>query len=109
MNRLKWGFIVDGPHKYCALIESKPGVYIINCGDDKDENILDIGEAENLQGFLCASARPEVRFKRDCVGKHFLYSAIYLPNMKQDDRRKIADKIIDQVNPKQNKSGIILF
>jgi len=95
-------YTFNGPYRSTDSIEDKSGVYAVICIVGNKGYLLDVGESAQVK------TRLDTHDRRDCWEKNcpgaLTYSVKYTPNLKQEARQEIEQKIRDQFNPPCGKT-----
>jgi hypothetical protein len=87
----------EGFFSSTSYLEYKPGIYAILCRHFEKNQVIDIGEAEDIktriddhEGSGC--------WRRNCQSS-LVYAALYTPDLNQKKREKIVDELRDEYSP----------
>lgn len=86
------GYTFDGPYTSTDSIEDRSGVYTIHCKKDAKYYIVDVGESSEVKSRLENHERSDC-WKKECKLGTLTYSVKYTPNLKQEGRMEIEQKI----------------
>jgi len=87
----------EGYYSSTTYLEDEPGVYAILCRHFEKNELVDVGEAENVK------TRVEDHENSNCwrrrCSSSLVYAVLYTPDLNQKGREEIVDELRDEYTP----------
>ena len=84
-------YAFDGPFLTRALIQDKPGVYLVICRTEAGDQFIDCGEASQVRNEILDHERMS-NWEHNCAGS-VLIAVMYTPRLPSPERAVIVEKI----------------
>ncbi len=81
----------DGPFLTRALIQDKPGVYLVICRTESGDEFIDCDEARQVRTAIMEDERMSV-WERNCSG-NILIAVMYTPRLPSPERAVVVAEV----------------
>lgn len=92
----RWGYEFDGPYFDPNDLSEDPGVYLVECLDNNERTILDVGESDNVRNRVFNHDR-KACWIENCKERIY-YSAAYMIYTPEEEKRELESRIRNSEN-----------
>jgi hypothetical protein len=87
----------EGLYSSPSHLEEKPGVFVVLCQKYEKNEIVDIGESENVKSRVEDNERSSC-WIRNCESR-LAYAVLYTSDLTEKERKDISYELRDEYNP----------